>query len=148
VAVVEGIPPEQLKEIMENAVSAVENADGRFAQIAGFTLIWDPNGTPQALDEDANVMTAGTRVVEITLDDGTPIVAGGAVVPGAPAVNIATIDFSARGGDQYPFRGAPFVTFAGVTYQQALSGYIQDDLGGVITATDYPEGGEGRITTP
>jgi hypothetical protein len=93
-------------------------------------------------------VTPGTRVVEITLDDGTPVVAGGALVAGAPPVNIATNDFSARGGDQYPFRGAPFVTFPGVTYQQALSGFIQEDLGGVITAADYPEGGEGRITAP
>jgi hypothetical protein len=73
---------------------------------------------------------------------------GGALAAGAPAVNIATNDFSARGGDQYPFRGAPFVTFPGVTYQQALSRFIQENLGGVITAADYPEGGEGRITTP
>jgi hypothetical protein len=88
-------------------------------------------------------VTPGTRVVEIALDDGTPIVAGGRVVPGAPAANIATIDFCARDGDQYPFRGAPFVIFAGVTYQQALSTFIQEDLGGVITAADYPESGKG-----
>jgi 5'-nucleotidase len=57
---------------------------------------------------------------------------------------VATIDFSARGGDQYPFRGAPF-TVVGVSYQQALRNYIVDGLGGTITAADYPEGGEGRI---
>jgi 5'-nucleotidase len=34
----------------------------------------------------------------------------------------------------------------GFTYQQALSNYIQDGLGGLISAADYPEGGEGRIT--
>lgn len=79
------------------------------------------------------------------LDNGTYIVQGGAVVPGAPAVNIATNDFSARGGDQYPFRGAPFTT-VGVTYQQALRNYIVTGLGGLITTADYPEGGEGRIT--
>jgi 5'-nucleotidase len=33
-----------------------------------------------------------------------------------------------------------------VTYQQALSQYIVEDLSGLITAADYPEGGEGRIT--
>jgi 5'-nucleotidase / UDP-sugar diphosphatase len=33
-----------------------------------------------------------------------------------------------------------------VTYQQALRNYIVDGLGGLITAVDYPEGGEGRIT--
>jgi 5'-nucleotidase len=148
VAVVEQIPPAQFKEIMENAVSRVEQVDGRFAQIAGFSLVWDPAGTPQELDDEGAVVTPGTRVLEITLDDGTPIVAGGAVVDGAPAVDVATNDFSARGGDQYPFQGAPFVTLPGVTYQQALSAYIQEALAGVIGAADYPEGGEGRITTP
>ncbi|HVY55207.1 MAG TPA: bifunctional metallophosphatase/5'-nucleotidase, partial [Thermodesulfobacteriota bacterium] len=78
------------------------------------------------------------------------IVTGGAVQPGDP-INIATIDFSARGGDQYPFRGAPFTTL-GVVYQQALFNYITDSaanggLAGVISAADYPESGEGRITT-
>ena len=60
-------------------------------------------------------------------------------------LNIATIDFLANGGDQYPYRGAPF-TKLGVTYQQALVNYIVDGLSALITAADYPEGGEGRIT--
>jgi 5'-nucleotidase len=145
VTVLEDIPPDQFKEIMENAVSRVEFTDGRFAQLSGFTFVWDALGTPQVLDGDGNVVTPGTRVVEIELDDGTDIVQGGAVVLGAPDVTIATIDFLARGGDQYPYRGAPF-TSVGVSYQQALMNYIVDGLGGVIAAGDYPEGGEGRIT--
>ena len=60
-------------------------------------------------------------------------------------MSIATNDFSARGGDQHPFRGAPFTTL-GVTYQQALLNYIVGPLGGLISAVDYPEGGEGSIT--
>ena len=70
----------------------------------------------------------------------------GAVVEGAPAVNLATIDFLARGGDQYPFGDASF-TPLGVSYQQALSRYIEEDLGGKVTADAYPEGGTGRIKT-
>jgi 5'-nucleotidase/UDP-sugar diphosphatase len=143
--VVENIPPDQFKEIMENAVSRVEFVDGRFAQISGFTLVWDALGTPQVLDADGNVVTPGTRVLTIELDDGTDIVQGGAVAPGAPNVTVATIDFLAKGGDQYPYRGAPFTTL-GVTYQQALADYIEVGLGGVITAVDYPEGGESRVT--
>jgi 5'-nucleotidase/UDP-sugar diphosphatase len=143
--VVENIPPDQFKEIMENAVSRVEFVDGRFAQISGFTLVWDALGTPQVLDADGNVVTPGTRVLTIELDDGTDIVQGGAVAPGAPNVTVATIDFLAKGGDQYPYRGAPFTTL-GVTYQQALADYIEVGLGGVIAVADYPEGGEGRIT--
>jgi hypothetical protein len=68
----------------------------------------------------------------------------GSVVPGE-ALTIATIDFLARGGDQYPYRGAPFTTL-GVTYAQALQNYIEVGLSGVVRAADYPFGGEGRIT--
>jgi 5'-nucleotidase / UDP-sugar diphosphatase len=68
------------------------------------------------------------------------------VVPGAPAIAVGTIDFLARGGDQYPFRGAAFTT-VGVTYQQALRNYLANGLGGLVTAADYPEAGSGRIMT-
>jgi 5'-nucleotidase len=68
-------------------------------------------------------------------------------VVAGPDLNIATIDFLARGGDEYPYRGAPFTT-VGVTYQQALRNYIEDPAGllGTITSAQYLEGGEGRIT--
>lgn len=146
VSVVPNIPRDQFKEILENAVSRVEQVDGRFAQVAGFSFTWDPNGTPQVLNDDGTVLTPGTRVRDVTLDDGTQIVVGGVVQSGDP-IDIATIDFNARGGDQYPYRGAPFTTL-GVSYQQAVSNFIQDPTGlnGVISAADYPEGGEGRIT--
>jgi 2',3'-cyclic-nucleotide 2'-phosphodiesterase (5'-nucleotidase family) len=144
-AIVPDIPRAQFKEILENAVSRVEFVDGRFPQIGGFSMTWDASGTPQLLDADSNVTQAGTRVRQVTLDDGTPIVVNG-VVQAGPALDIATIDFSARGGDQYPFRGAPFITL-GITYQQALEDYIETVLpGSAITAAQYPEGGEGRIT--
>ena len=68
-----------------------------------------------------------------------------AVVPG-PGLPVATIDFLARGGDQYPLLGLPFTTL-GITYQQALVDHLVNVLGGTISAADYPEGGEGRITS-
>jgi 5'-nucleotidase len=146
VVIIPGISRDQFKEILENAVSRVESVSGRFAQISGFSYVWDATGTPQELDGDGNVTTPGTRVVDVTLDDGTPIVVGGAVQAG-PDLTVATINFLANGGDQYPFRGAAF-TSVGITYQQALSDFIQDAAGlnGLISAADYPEGGEGRIT--
>ncbi len=143
VAIVEDVPREQFKEILENAYSRVEFVDGRFAQIAGFAVQYDPTGTPQLLDLDGNVTQAGDRVREVQLDDGTVIVTGGAVVPGDP-IDVATIDFLARGGDQYPFRGLPFEV-VGFTYQQALAAFLEAGLGGVVSAADYPFGGEGRI---
>ncbi len=144
VSIVEGISRDQFKEILENAVSRVEFGDGRFAQVSGFRFTWDPAGIPQTLDANGNVLTVGSRVREVVLDDGTPIVADGSVIPG-PDLTVATIDFLARGGDQYPFRGAAFTTI-GVTYQQSLRNYIQTGLGGLITVAQYPEGGQGRIS--
>lgn len=145
VSIVPDIPPAQFKEILENLVSRMPLADGRFGQVAGFSFTYSLAGTAQVVDNDGVVLTPGSRIQEVRLDDGTYIVQAGALVPGAPSVNISTNDFSARGGDQYPFRGAPFTT-VGVTYQQALFNYIVDALGGLIAAADYPEGGEGRIT--
>jgi 2',3'-cyclic-nucleotide 2'-phosphodiesterase (5'-nucleotidase family) len=143
VSVVPDVPREQFKEILENAVSGVPLEDGRFAQVAGFSFTYNPAGTAQVVDNDGVVLSPGSRVVDVTLDDGTPLVVGGNVVAG-PGIAVATNDFSARGGDQYPFRGLPFTT-VGVTYQQALLEYIVEDLNGLISAADYPEGGEGRI---
>ena len=72
------------------------------------------------------------------------VVSDGSVVDGAN-MTIATIDFLARGGYEYAYRGAAFTT-VGVSYQLALANYIIQVLGGTISVADYPEGGEGRIT--
>jgi 5'-nucleotidase len=144
VAVVPDVPRAQFKEILENAVSSAPAADGRFAQVAGFRFSYDPDRTAQRVDDAGTVLTPGERVRSVVLDDGTVIVEDGQVVAG-PGISVATNDFSARGGDQYPFRGLPF-TSVGVTYQQALASFLVTDLGGVVSQADYPEGGSGRIT--
>ena len=144
-AIVPNIPAAQLKEILENAVSQVNVLDGRFAQVSGVEFTWDPAGTAQVLDSSGNVTTPGTRIREVSLNNGTVLVTGGAVVSGAPAVTIALTTFLATSGDQYPFRGAPF-TNLGISMQQTLHNYIVNTLHGVISASDYPESGEGRIT--
>ena len=132
VTVVPNVAASQFKEILENAVSQIEEVGGRFAQIAGFEFAYDP---------DASI---GTRVRMVVLNDGTVIVENGEVVAGAPDITISTIDFLAQGGDDYPFGDADF-TSLGVSYQQALEVFVSDL--GTITAQDYPVGGEGRITT-
>jgi 5'-nucleotidase len=138
---------------MENAVACVLSSDfadnpncgsGRFAQISGFEFVYSTMGDAMIQDIDGNLVQPGTRVQEIVLDDGTVIVSDGEVQPGED-ITIATIDFLATGGDQYPFRGAPY-TSIGATYQQALAQYINLWLSGLIRASHYPEGGEGRIT--
>jgi 2',3'-cyclic-nucleotide 2'-phosphodiesterase (5'-nucleotidase family) len=145
VCVVPAVSATQFKEILENAVSRVEFGDGRFAQIGGFAMVYTTNAPGQVLDLTGNVVVPGARVLEVVLADGTLIVQGGVVVPGARDINIATIDFLARDGDQYPFRGISFTT-VGVTYQQALRNYLVDGLGGQVKGADYPTTGVGRIT--
>jgi 2',3'-cyclic-nucleotide 2'-phosphodiesterase (5'-nucleotidase family) len=144
VSVVPDVSRATLKEILENAVSRVEFVDGRFAQVSGFRFVWDASRQPRQLDADGNVVQDGERVREVALDDGTPLVVDGNVVAG-PSLTVSTIDFLARGGDQYPFGDVPFTTL-GVTYQQALVNYLEGPLDGLVTATQYPEGGEGRTT--
>ena len=148
------ITREQFKEILENGVSRTQDGDipggtGRFAQVSGVAFTYSAAGTAQVIDADTgDITTPGTRIQDVTLLDGTVLVSGGSVVAGDP-ISLAIVDFLARGGDQYPFGDAEF-TVLGVSYQQALSNYIQadaaaDGLGGLISAADYPEGGEGRI---
>ena len=146
VTVIEDVSAAQMKVLFENAVSRVESSSGRFAQVAGMTLVYDPAGTPQEIGDDDAVTVAGTRVQSITLDDGTALVSDGAVVDGAPSIALVTLNFLANGGDQYLF-GDGTRTHLGLTDQQSLAAYISDGLGGTISAADYPEGGEGRITT-
>lgn len=138
---VPNVSPEQLKVILENAVSRVSAADGRFPHISGMRIVWDAQGTAQILTPDVppySVATAGNRIREVVLNDGRTIISNGLIVPGAPSVNIATIDFLAvQGGDQYPFNNAPFIRL-GVTYQRAFFNYITEYLDGLIFSADYP----------
>jgi len=128
----------QLKGILEHSVAAASTAgavDGRFGQVAGMRVVYDTS------------RAAGSRVLQIVLDDGTVLVDNGAAVAGARMVSLSTIDFTANGGDGYPFAGLG-VLFANavntVTYQEALVSYITADiadggLGGVISSARYGE---------
>lgn len=139
VSIFPAVPVAQLKEILENAVSRVSpppgfpaSGNGRFAQVAGFRFTYLVDAPP------------GERVIGVVLDDGSVIVQDGLPVEDAPPVVVATIDFLARGGDQYPFGELPFVNL-GVSYQQALANYVEQGLGGTIRQSQYPVEGTGRI---
>ena len=139
VTVVEGISRSQFKEILENAVSRAVDGDaeggtGRFAQVSGFSFEWSESGTAQVLNPDGVVEVPGTRIQGVLLDSGEVIVAEGEVASG-PDLAVATFDFLARGGDEYPFRGAP-TTALGVTDQHVLANYLQlpTGLDGTVTA--------------
>ena len=144
--IVRELSPADFKDVLENAFSRVETSSGRFPHGSGYTVVYDPNAEPRVADENNDLLSEGRRIIEITLADGTPIVRDGAVVEGAPAVNLVTNRFLASGGDQYPLAGFE-TTPVDVFTHDALADYIRDALGGVITAQQYPEDGEGRLTT-
>ena len=144
--VVGEVPRETFHILLEQAMDRLPGAGGQFAQVSGFTLTYDPSAPARETAREGDCSLAGNpggRVREVVLDDGTVIVTGGRVVPGDPVV-LATIDFLAGGGDCYPLTDIEF-TKLGVSYQQALANYISENLGGKITAYDYPAGGGGRI---
>lgn len=132
VALVEDLGGAELKAILEHAVRDVEQGRGQFLQVAGLRFAFDPS------------RPAGERVVEVTLDDGTAVVNDGAVV-GDVVVDVATIDFLARGGDGFEvFAGRDFVRGT-LSQQQALARFIGEDLGGRIPAERYGEDRTARI---
>ena len=144
--VVGEVSRETFHVLLEQAVDRIPGAGGQFAQASGFTFVFDPEAPARETDRAGDCSLAGdpgSRIRDVTLDDGTAIVRDGAVVPGDPLV-LTTIDFLANGGDCYPLGDIEF-TSVGVTYQQALADYIAEDLGGTITAAAYPEGGDNRI---
>ena len=139
------VTPEDLKSILERSGSSI--GGGGFLQIGGMSVVYSTGAA------------AGSKVVSVTLDDTTPIVVGGVVVPGAPNVAIVTNNFTADGGDDY-------TTFAsippsrkinlGLTYEQALVEYLLSfpEVGGLPTVpaatsvTPTPTARVGSRSTP
>ncbi|HEY8589403.1 MAG TPA: 5'-nucleotidase C-terminal domain-containing protein, partial [Naasia sp.] len=137
VAVAPAMPIRTFVAGVEHSLSAaVANGglqpSGGFAQIAGFSVSYNPT------------RAVGSRIVDLVLDDGRVIVKNGVLVSPISTISIATNDFTLRGGDGYPFAGVPF-TVLPVTYQQAFQSYLEEDLSGLVSAAQYPVGGEGRI---
>jgi 5'-nucleotidase len=109
-----------LWQALEHSVAVIPGANGRFAQISGFKFTYDA------------ARPAGSRVVSVTLDDGTPI------LPDSTEYSFATNDFVNAGGDGYTM----FVGIHGVTREvmaDVLLEYIRDQ--GTISPVT-----EGRIT--
>ena len=143
VAVAEDVPAETVRQIIEEgAIALPPGGDGGFAHLGGASVVIDTSFPARDADQTTGEQNApGERVRELTLDDGTVLVTGG--VSQDVTVDIVGLNFSLGGGDAYP--AVPF-TNLGISDQQALQTYIEDTLGGSVTAAQYPNGGEGRIT--
>jgi len=162
IVVVEDVGCEQLRQLLERGYSGLTTIPGlpgtagQFANIAGMRVDVDPAQPVQVVSpapDPVTIVTPGQRVRNLWLMNGTPqnplddtqLVSGGAVVPGCAPVDLATVDFTARDGDRYPFIAQGLTTFhsVGAIYNQALEDYIMaptsaGGLGGVVTAAQYP----------
>ncbi|MEL6974075.1 MAG: bifunctional metallophosphatase/5'-nucleotidase [Bacteroidota bacterium] len=93
------VTAEELKDILEHAVSATENGatPGQFPQVSGLRFTFSTAGTPRTAPGN------GTRVTELIVGDDT-VVSGGAIQGDASRTfNLVTLNFLANGGDSYPF---------------------------------------------
>ena len=134
VTVIPGVTPADLKAAFERSISRYPAASGGFLHVAGMAVVYDP------------AREVGSRVVAITIEDGTAIVSDGAVAAGAPSVTVVTNSFTAGGGDGYAMFEAYDVRLQlPLSYERALRDYLASL--GTISASDprYASGGEARI---
>jgi len=149
----------QLKAVFERSCAIGTSGGGQFLQISGLKVTCKRSGTAQVVGtppaglQYGAVTTVGSRVITLTLADGTKLVDNGAVVAGAPAVDVITNSFTAVGGDNFPTFGAAASKVLGYSYEEALYRYLLSFPKGAdglptVPASDarYKSGGEGRIT--
>lgn len=115
----------QLKDLLEHGygdTSPTGRANGRFPQVSGMQVVYDSRNTART------TVGTGNRILRVVLDDGTVLIDNGVVVNNSRVFSFTTIDFTAAGGDGYPFvannvvfENSPFT----ITYQEALANYIQ-----------------------
>jgi 5'-nucleotidase len=149
-----------IKEILERSCSVGTSGGGQFLQLCGMKVTCSRSGTAMVVSNPTgdsyagSVTTAGTRVKDVTLNDGRSLIKDGAVVAGAPSVTVVTNNFTAEGGDNYPTLAKLIKVGFGVSYEQALYDYLLSfakNSAGLpeIPATDARYNkltGEGRFT--
>lgn len=121
VALTRTVTGAQLWSTLEFSVARIPAADGRFLQISGFRFTYDA------------ARPAGSRVVSVTLNDGTPVANDAGFT-----LTAATNDFTNSGGDGY----TTLADGQGVT-RDLLANVTADYLRQVGTVSPATEG---RIT--
>ncbi len=120
VVITRSVTGAQLYAALEHSVAILPGANGRFLQISGFRFVLDSSRAP------------GSRIVSVTLNDGTP------VLPDGSTYTMALNDFTNAGGDGY----AMFVDGQGVS-RELLADIVVQYIQALGTITPVIEG---RIT--
>ena len=132
---------EQLIAAMENAVSRVPAADGRFPQIAGMAIEYDPS-RPGVQNLPALATPSRIRSLVVTRSSGqSDVLVDNFQAQGdlSRTFVMATNSFLTTGGDGYAsLAAAKQLAITTTGEQQILEEYIQQALGGVVTEIDPP----------
>jgi 5'-nucleotidase / UDP-sugar diphosphatase len=145
ITIVEDISAKDLKKLLESTLTELRADNmakmipdsGRFPQLSNMYIVFNPTRSP------------GNRVKEIRLQSGDVIVQNYRIVKYAPSVDIATIDFLARGGDDWFFGKNKRVNI-GVAVPNAIISFITSSnknggLNKIIFERQYPPTGFKRI---
>ena len=140
------IRADELLASMENAVSRWPARDGRFPQVAGMSMKFDP-ARPGVMGQTSLVQPSRIQNLTVTKADGSELV----IVDGyrfladpAETFVLATNNFLLTGGDGYGALAAINDDPARTTYetvvgeQQILADYIAGPLGGNVSVEDPP----------
>lgn len=168
VSVIEDLTVADLVLTLENAVSKVVDGagvgvdpersgsgTGRFAQVSGLSFTYDIYNDAMVLDDNGNIETAGSRIIDVILDDGTVLVEDGTLVVANADILLDLIlpSYNAAGGDQYMdnyLSQSYGFTRLGITDQQALQAYFEGfagaDLATVLNGEYSDVNGSGRIS--
>jgi 5'-nucleotidase len=154
---VPGVSPAALKSLLEHAYGSLPSGNGKFAQIGGMVVTVDPTQAAGSRVRQVDLINRSTGATVAT------IIQNGAVVPAEASrrMVLMTTDFTANGGDAYPFASNGLVKdllTPTVAYADALDRFITENqdiaLNGVIpetvtvggqTAADYRFGAESRL---
>jgi 2',3'-cyclic-nucleotide 2'-phosphodiesterase (5'-nucleotidase family) len=103
----------ELKAMLENGVSLMPGAQGRFPQVSGLCFTYDISAA------------AGSRVTGAVRQAAGGTCTGPAVdLTSASTYNVAMNDFMATGGDGYPKFATPRIISDGTTLEQTLADYV------------------------
>jgi len=131
----------QLYAALENGVGRVPALDGRFPQVAGLRMAFEPQRPALA---DAEAVTAGSRVRQASLlkADGTEeaLVRDFRLLgPPDRRLRVVINDFMSKGGDGYrAFATARALGVLPLAQQEAFTAYLERGLQGKVEATDPP----------
>ncbi|SNS31135.1 5'-nucleotidase C-terminal domain-containing protein [Tropicimonas sediminicola] len=94
--VVGSLTATEIVTVLEHGLAALPDVNGRFPQLAGLQLSFDPDAPSGARIEDAAFVDESGNVRAVLVNDGV-------VVNADAEYGVVTLGFLATGGDGYPF---------------------------------------------